>query len=61
MKQMMIAVLVALGLALATSGEASAVPGAMCEHESECSRGELCLADSPTSNVGHCVRLHVLP
>jgi hypothetical protein len=27
------AVLVALGLALATSGEASAVPGAMCEQK----------------------------
>jgi hypothetical protein len=40
---------------------ARAVPGVMCERQSECSRGELCLADSPTSNVGHCALIRVLP
>lgn len=40
---------------------AEAVPGEMCQHQNECSAREICVADSETSNTGHCARIRVLP
>ncbi len=40
---------------------ASANPGTMCMHQSDCSEHEVCLADSDLSEHGHCARLRVLP
>jgi hypothetical protein len=41
--------------------------GAQCSHTTQCDGDEVmhtrqyCLADSPSSSTGHCVRLHILP
>jgi hypothetical protein len=57
----LIVALVGLGLALFWPSAAHAVPGEMCRHASECSHGEVCVADSWTSATGHCAVIRVLP
>jgi hypothetical protein len=52
--------LATIGIVTLTSS-ADAVPGSMCQHGDECSSGEVCVADSPVSSTGHCVRIKVLP
>ena len=61
---------IALGAVAATgfyAVSAHASVGAHCSHTTECDGDEVmharqyCLADSPSSTSGHCVRLHILP
>jgi hypothetical protein len=47
--------------AILDSRIANAVPGEMCRSASECSHGEVCVADSVTSSTGHCSAIRVLP
>jgi hypothetical protein len=36
-------------------------PGSSCSRQSDCGRHEVCVADSYTSDRGHCVAIRVLP
>ena len=56
----LILALIGLGLALFYPTSAQAVPGEICQHATECSHGEVCVADSVTSSTGHCAAIRVL-
>lgn len=57
---MKLGLLATLVVALAT-GDAEAYPGTSCTHTSQCSSGEVCVADDYNATHGHCVRIRVLP
>jgi hypothetical protein len=56
-----LAIVGALAIALSAGHGAKTFPAAACSHQSACSEGEACVADSPTSSSGRCVRMRVLP
>lgn len=56
----------ALAVVVATllfSPRAPAGPGSMCSHHADCGDPHryVCVADCDTCDVGHCLKLHVLP
>jgi hypothetical protein len=56
-----LAVLLAAIVVVLVASTAEAVPGSLCIHTSECSRGEYCVSDGWGSSTGHCTVLHILP
>jgi hypothetical protein len=56
-----LAIVGALAIALSAGHVARTFPGAACTHQGNCSEGEACVADSPTSSSGRCVRMRLLP
>jgi hypothetical protein len=59
----MLALVLLVALAALLGGDAAALEGFRCSHTAQCttSLGEVCVADSLTSDRGTCRKLRILP